>query len=187
VIVGYQGIAGSFTEGAATELLSRTGVRSYTLDPCVTSREVVHRLVQRRIDLGVLALRNATAGEVAETIDALRGVAVREIDRCALPIVHCLYARTALAAAAIEHVHSHEQALRQCAKHLVRLCPGATTHAAEDTALAAQALASGAWPGRVAVVCSRAAGERLGLVLVEASIQDRSDNLTEFVLIDLVR
>jgi prephenate dehydratase len=183
MIVGYQGMRGSHTERAAMELLQRAGLHGWQLDPCITSHEVVARLSDGRVQLGVLAVSNAVAGEVAETADALRGVACVELARCTLPIVHCLYAREPMAAADVEHVYSHEQALRQCAGSLTRLCPGATLHAMEDTAVAARALAAGRYPGRAAVVCAQAAGEQAGLALLAAAIQDRPDNATAFVLL----
>jgi chorismate mutase/prephenate dehydratase len=185
MIVGYQGMRGSHTERAATELLARAGIVGYRLDPCVTSAAVVRRLADRSIDLGALALRNAAGGEVAETVEAMRGVALREILRASLPIVHCLYARTPLDPAQVTAVYSHEQALRQCVASLRLHCPDATPVAAEDTALAARRLAQGDYPGAAAVLCSRGAGEQEGLCLIRAGMQDLADNLTEFALVGL--
>jgi prephenate dehydratase len=185
MIVGYQGIVGSHTERAAIELLARAAITDYQLEACVTAQEVVARLRARHIELGVLALRNVVGGEVVETREATRDLRLRELARGALPIVHCLYARSALVPAAIAAVHSHEQALLQCAQSLRQLCPQALTIAAADTALAARLLAEGHYPEGTAVLCSRAAGEQFGLCLIRDAVQDRADNLTEFTLVRL--
>ena len=185
IVVGFQGIAGSFSEGAAIELLRRAGVDRYRLEPCVTSAEVVRRLQDERIERGVLALRNVVGGEVRESVDAMRGAQLRVVIRASLPIVHCLYARVACDPSTIVAVHSHEQALRQCRDNLSVLCPHAARVAAEDTALAARDLADGRYADGSAVVCSRGAGERFGLHLLREGIQDRADNLTEFALLAL--
>jgi prephenate dehydratase len=185
MIVGYQGMRGSHSERAATELLARAGILDYRLDPCVTSAVVIRKLRERSVDLGVLAIRNAAGGDVVETVEAMRGVALREIARVALPIVHCLYARTTLDPSRITAIHSHEQALRQCAGNLQRHFPDAAAVPAEDTALAARRLAEGRYGGDAAVLCSREAGEREGLYLIRADMQDLAANLTEFVLIEL--
>jgi len=185
VIVGFQGIAGSHSERAAIDLLGRVAVERYRLEPCVTAAEVVSRLRDGRIHRGVLALRNVVGGEVLETLEATRGVSLREIVRAALPIVHCLYARVACDLSEVVALHSHEQAFRQCHETLVRLCPRAALVAADDTALAARHLAEGRYPVGSAVVCSRAAGEQFALCLLREGIQDRADNLTEFALVEL--
>jgi prephenate dehydratase len=187
MIVGYQGMSGSHTERAAVELLARAGISDYSLDPCVTSAAVVRRLVDHSIDLGAVALRNAAGGEVSETVEAMRAVVLREVARAALPIVHCLYARTPLDLAWITTIHSHEQALRQCADNLRRLLPDAQAVSAEDTALAARRLAEGRYADTAAVLCSRSAGEREGLCLIRVDMQDLADNLTEFALLELAR
>jgi prephenate dehydratase len=185
VIVGYQGIGGSHTERAAIELLARAGITEYRLEACVTAQEVVTRLQARRVDLGVLALRNVVGGEVIETQEATREVALHEHARGALPIVHALYARAARPAAAIATIYSHEQALRQCAQTLRQHCPQAQTVPAPDTAFAARLLAEGQYAEDAAVLCSRAAGEQFGLCLIRDGMQDRADNLTEFALVGL--
>src|SRR5262245_35927215 len=102
MIVGYQGIVGSHSERAAVELLARIGITEYTLDPCVTSAEVVARLDARRIDLGVLAVRNAVGGPVMETVEAVREGTLHEIARCELPIIHGLYGRSPSGAEQVE-------------------------------------------------------------------------------------
>jgi prephenate dehydratase len=183
VIVGYQGIPGSHSERAAGVLLARAGITEYTLAPCVTAGEVVARLESGRVDLGVLALRNAVGGEVMETVEATRNRALRERMRCELPIIHGLYGRASSNPDRVTTIYSHEQALRQCAGSIRRWYPDAACVAEEDTALAAERLAAGAYPEGAAVICSRTAAERLGLHAIRHPFQDRPDNLTEFALV----
>lgn len=183
MIVGYQGIAGSHTERAAVVLLARAGIADYTLDPCVTSAEVIARLEAGRVELGVLAVRNAVGGPVMETVEATRERILHEIARCELPIIHGLYGRSSSAAGEVETIYSHEQALRQCARNIQRWYPKATCVAEQDTALAAERLAAGSYPEGSAVICSSGAAERRGLHPIRHPFQDRADNLTEFVLL----
>ena len=184
MVVGFQGIRGSNSELAAIELLKRAGIEDYQLEPCLSSREVVAKLFDRRVDLGALAIRNNAAGEVEESSRALRGYQFDEVARCSLPVIHCLFAKSSTVRPSdLRVIYSHEQALLQCRENVRQLCPEATLVPMDDTALAARSLAGGAYPENSGVICSRAAGTRFGLHLLKESLQDRPDNATEFVLL----
>lgn len=56
----------------------------------------------------------------------------------------------------------------------------------ENTAIGAEWLASGKLGKDVAIICRDTAGERSGLELIEANIEDVSDNRTEFMMVRLL-
>lgn len=179
---GYQGEYGSNTERAARLLLDNAGLSDCELQPCRSSAGVIQALRDGRVQLGVYAAENNTGGPVEETVEATRGVELEEIDRIALPIVHCLFARSPMSPGDLSAVFSHPQALSQCTENLGEHCPNATVSPAPDTAVAANWLSSGHYPEDAGVICSKVAGDRAGLVPLIEGFQDRRDNMTTFVL-----
>ena len=71
--------------------------------------------------------------------------------------------------------------MKQCRGYLSRAWPGTEVGEYPDTAQAAADLANGTLPATVAVIASRAAAERYGLDILEASIQDLKNNQTTFI------
>ena len=120
--VGYQGYFGSNSEEAALRMLKRMGSSDYELVPLISAANVEERLRRGEIDLGVVAVRNSTAGIVAETAEVLRKEQLESVCTEILPIHHCLFKKNAqIANSEITKVISHEQALRQCAGHIAVL------------------------------------------------------------------
>lgn len=185
--VGYQGYFGSNSEEAALRMLKRMGISTYELVPLISAANVADRLERGAIDLGVVAVRNSTAGVVSETFDILRNNRLESVCTEILPIHHCLFKKNAqIANAEITKVISHEQALRQCAGHIAALLPQAVPEPIADTAIGARYLAEGQYDERTAVLCRRAAGKNHGLYLEKEAMQDAEDNRTEFRMIRLL-
>lgn len=154
------------------------------LIPAVTSEGVVKELLKGSSDLGVLAVRNSSAGPVIETEEALEGLDYRIVSEGDLHIHHCVF--TKKPDSEITSVSSHIQALEQCRMSLSELYPGAEQKECSDTAYAAEMLAEGLLPETCAVLCKRSAGEHYGLHLAHENIEDADDNTTHFWLISLL-
>lgn len=181
--IGYQGEYGSNAERAARLLADQSGMRDCELVACRTSAGVVERLLDGRIDFGVYAVENSYGGKVEETKRAVEGAPLRECARLALPVEHCLFAIDARPLEEIKKIFSHPQALKQCAQSIRTHCPDAAVFEADDAAGAAYLLSSRAYGEDAAVICPRVAGDRAGLALLREGFQDRTDNLTTFVLV----
>lgn len=172
----FQGALGAFSEEAVRILAPGS-----TPVPRATFEAVV-RAVEGGVDpLGVVAVENTLAGAVAEAYDALEAGDVSVIGEVAIPIRHCLLAVKGAAIERLREVRSHPVALSQCKGFFARH-PTIRSQAVYDTAGAAEEVAA-AGDLTVAAIASRRAGERYGLEVLQADLQDRDDNQTRFYLI----
>lgn len=183
--VGYMGIAGSFSETAAEELLKQAGITDTQLVPLVCSQNILDALRSGDISYGVLGIRNTTAGPVTEFTEAFQDVAYTVLGEYILPIHHCLFKKPGIDDADLTEVASHPQAFRQTDRNRAERWPQLREHAIDDTALGAQMLANGTLPDTTAVICSLRAGISRGLDLIAENIEDSSVNRTTFWLLRL--
>jgi len=179
--IGYQGAEGSNSEEAARQMVARLNIEQPVLVPLVSSVNVLGQLKRGEIDYGVVAIANSVGGIVNETLNALRDEHLELVGTDVLHIQHSLFKKSsALANKTIVRIISHEQALKQCAKHLAELLPQAELVAVEDTAIGARYLAEGKYGDDTAVLCRNVAGQAHGLFLEQESMQDDPNNRTEF-------
>lgn len=175
--IGIQGVRGSFNDIAARHYYQERAIEIVEL---ISSEQVMKALVNNKINFGVCAIENSIGGIVAETQQALLQYATQEIARFVLPILQCLMAKTDFPLNEITDVHSHIQALKQCAHFLKTHCEKASLIAEEDTALCARLLSQGHFAAHSAVIASRLCVKEYGLVMLAENIQDRADNQTTF-------
>ncbi len=132
-------------------------------------------------DEGVVPIENVLEGSVTETLDILihnSQLSVR--NEIVLSIEHLLLVRPGAAATGIKVVFSHPQALAQCRGFIGRCYPKAALEAALSTAAAVEEMM-----GRedAAAIGNRRAAELYGAEVLAQAIQDRSTNLTRFVVL----
>jgi prephenate dehydratase len=126
----------------------------------------------------VVPVENCLAGPVSENVDLLMEFSLPITGELSLRIRHCLVAPAGVTFEGLERVHSHPQALAQCAgflrqHHLAPVAEG-------DTAGAARRVAEQR-PPRTAAIASRTAAELYGLTVLREGIEDAPDNRTRFV------
>jgi prephenate dehydratase len=172
----FQGALGAFSEEAVR--LLRPGS---TPVPRQTFDAVVRAVESGEDPWGVVAVENTLAGAVAEAYDALEAGSVSVVAEVAIPIRHCLLGVPGATIGGLREARSHPVALSQCKGFFARH-PAIRAQAVYDTAGAAQEVAASG-DESVAAIASRRAGERYGLDVLEADLQDRSDNQTRFYLI----
>ncbi len=172
--VAYLGPEATFTEQAALKNFGS----SLKYQPLGTIPDVFNAVSQRDADYGVIPIENSTGGAVFHSLDMLAETELKIIAQVYLDIVHCLISRSPLGE--IREVRSKDQALVQCRDWLRRHLPDATQEECESTALAVRQ--AGELPG-VAAVASTLAADRYGVPVVAEAIQDRSDNVTRFLVI----
>ncbi|MBM4183638.1 MAG: bifunctional chorismate mutase/prephenate dehydratase [Gemmatimonadetes bacterium] len=172
----FQGALGAFSEEAVRIL--RPGS---TPVPRQSFDAVVRAVGGGEDAWGVVAVENTLAGAVAEAYDALEAGDVTVVGEVAIPIRHCLLGVAGSTVAGLREARSHPVALSQCKGFFARH-PHVRAQAVYDTAgAAAEVAASG--DKTVAAIASRRAGERYGLEVLQADLQDRDDNQTRFYLI----
>ena len=182
--IGYMGVPFSNTWEKAAEFAGQMGWDAELVE-LMSARNTVEAMERGEVDYGVLAYSNNLAGTVEETAEAMRGRIFEVLAKGGLPIHHCVFAKSANAK--IDRISSHIHALKQCTRSLRRLYPDAIQMESPDTAYSAQMLAEGKLPDTAAVLCKKAAGEHWGLVMLHENIEDRKDNVTQFVLLRIPR
>lgn len=172
----YQGAPGAHSHAAAIG-------RHPEATPCGLADfgAVAAEVARGRADLGLLPVANTIVGSVPGALEALaEWPGLEIIARFEERITHALAALPGADLASLRWAESHPAALAQCARWLSarRLAP----HAVEDTAGAARAIAADRDWTRAAI-CSAAAAERYGLVVLANDIADSPDNHTTFAVV----
>ncbi len=188
LMIGFMGVHNSFSEKASKAFVEKDHLEPASgleLMPLVDAFHVRDALLQKNIDLGVVAIKNSTTGMVAETAEAFADMDIEILDEYALAIHQCMFKLPGVPVEMLTSVASHPQALMQTRNNRRRFFGPMEEVIMEDTSLSARMLAEGKLPANTAVVCSMEAGLLNGLELVKANIEDKSDNTTYFRLIRL--
>ena len=153
----------------------------------VESKRVAESLKLRKIDYGVVAIKNSIAGPVKETYDAFNGECFNIVQTIILPIHHCLFVKQKVAIDEINTVTSHIQALEQTKQTLKQKFPKLLKIETNDTASAARQLSENIFPDNYAVICRKNAGEMYSLKLIAENIEDDKNNKTEFKIFKTIQ
>jgi prephenate dehydratase len=174
--VGFQGALGAFSEEAVRAL-----VPDADPIPHPTFEAVVKAVESGAMSAGVVPVENTLAGAVTEAYEALVAGHVVAIGEMVIPIRHCLLGIPGSSTERVREARSHPVALSQC-RGFFASHPGIRAQAVYDTAGAAEEVAALGDPSLAAIASARA-GERYGLEVLQADLQDRDDNQTRFYLI----
>ncbi len=182
LLAAFQGAPGAFSEEALRTYFEAEGLPHQVEPlPCRSFTEVVAAVQEGRADYGVLPVENTLAGSVTGSYDALAEGRLSVIGEVIRPIRHCLLGLPGTRVEDLRRIVSHPVALAQCTRFLSSH-PKAESIAVYDTAGGAMQVAEGGDP-TMAAVASRGAGERYGLQVLAADIQDRDDNQTRFYIV----
>lgn len=181
IIIGYQGVEGSNSEQAAYRFAIKRGFENYQLLPLVSSFNVLDNVIKKRVDYGVVAVRNSSGGVVAESKLVLDYLKLPKKEEITIPIQHFLFVKnSSIGEKDIDTFVSHPQAFKQCQKTIDKEYPKIALVPDEDTATAARKLSLGILKNNVAVLCRENAGEMNGLYLLRSNLEDHKDNKTTF-------
>ena len=174
--LAFLGPPGTFSEEAALRYDPEA-----QLLPFVSISAVAGAIDSGMADEGVVPIENSLEGSVPETLDILihdSRLSVR--NEIVLPIEHLLLARPGTRPSDVKVISSVPQALAQCRGYIERSFPKATLEAALSTAAAVEETV-----GRenAAAIGNRRAAELYGAEVLAEGIQDRSSNLTRFVVL----
>jgi prephenate dehydratase len=146
---------------------------------------VVRAVQDGTVERGLVPLENSREGSVAATLDALVFDApdVVIVGELVHGVTYCLAGAEPMAPDEVRTVHSHPQALGQCAAFLREQLPGAAIVAEPSTADAVRAVAesgdlAGAEPH--AAIGTRHAAKLYGASVLAEGIEDDPDNATRF-------
>lgn len=176
------GIAGSFSEEAATKYLTENQIEA-DIVYAVTARDTFESVASGKSKFGLVPLENSNGGIVIETVYAAADY-LYHIERIfEIDVQQNLLTLPDVSKKDIKKVVSHHQALAQCKFYLRREWPDAEMVEYADTALAAHDLYDGKLERNTAVIASKAAAKLYKLNILEPSIQDLKFNFTSFMVI----
>lgn len=173
--VAYQGLPGAYSEAAA--------LKAYPLClpvPCDQFEAAFKAVELWLVEKAVLPIENSLGGSIHRNYDLLLRHRLHIVGEVQLAVNHCLLGLPGVRIEELKRVLSHFQALAQCEMTLTKL--GVTRESVDDTAGAAQLVASNRLRDTGAVASARAA-EIYGLNILAEKIQDDLDNVTRFLIL----
>ncbi|XP_074276032.1 arogenate dehydratase/prephenate dehydratase 6, chloroplastic-like [Silene latifolia] len=175
--VAYQGVPGAYSEAAAGK--AYPGCDAIPCDQFEVAFQAVELWIA---DRAVLPVENSLGGSIHRNYDLLLRHRLHIVGEVQLPVHHCLLVLPGVRKEYLTRVISHPQALSQCEHTLTEMGLNITREAVDDTAGAAEYVASKGLRDTAAIASSRAA-HLYGLQILADGIQDDSANVTRFVML----
>jgi len=175
VRIAYLGPEHTYSHEAAR---SRFGA-SARFEPQTSIAGVFQAVENGRADIGVVPVENTSEGSVGLTLDLLIDTPCSIIAEILMPIRHTIMSREG-DPARIRRILSHQQSLGQCRNYLAARYPHCELEAVASNTFAAKRAAE---EDSIAAICSAAAADAYGLVIIESNIQDVAQNTTRFLVL----
>lgn len=175
--VFYYGEEGSYTEQAMLEYF-QTKVISI---PMGSFGDIMQAVKEGRADYGVLPIENSSTGTLSDIFDLLAEYDNVILGEHVIKIEHNLWGLPGAETSQIRKVYSHPQGLLQCSSFLKNQTLMKPVAGGSTAGSARRVLEEG--DITQAAIASRRAGEKLGLKLLQASIQNDETNSTRFIII----
>ncbi len=172
--VAYLGPEGTFTQEAA---LKHFGHAVSTLD-CGSIDEIFHQVEKGNAHYGVVPIENSSNGVIGGTIDMLYSQDLKICGEVEISIQHQLM--MADQSQEIKAIYAHQQALDQCQRWLSNHYPNAELKPVASNALAARLVKD---EPHAAAIASEAALSLYGLERVAKNIEDKTGNVTRFLVL----
>lgn len=150
--VAYQGVPGAYSEAAAGK--AYPGCEAIPCDQFEVAFQAVELWIA---DRAVLPVENSLGGSIHRNYDLLLRHRLHIVGEVQLPVHHCLLALPGVRKEYLSRVISHPQALAQCEHTLTKLGLNVTREAVDDTAGAAEYVATNGLRDTAAIASSRAA------------------------------
>lgn len=176
VTVVYQGIAGAYSQQAATEYFGDNA----TYCNVTTFREAMKYVRDGKADYAVLPFENSSAGIVTDVYDLLVEFQNYIVDTFDVKIEHCLCGVPGAKIEDIKEVYSHPQAFMQSNKFLEEHGWGKVNLA--NTAISARYISERNDKTRGCIASANAA-KIYGLDILHRGINFNTTNTTKFIII----
>ncbi len=174
LVVAYLGPEATFTHQAAIKNFGS----SLEYRPLNTIIDVIIDVERGDADYGVFPIENSTGGSVNNSQEILAETDLKIISQVFLKVEHCLISNTPMED--IKTVYSKDQAFNQCRDWLRRNLPAAELIEVGSTSKGVQIARDE--PGSAAIA-SIIASEIHRVPVIKENIQDRTDNMTRFLVI----
>ena len=172
--IAYLGPEATYTQQAAKKNFGS----SVHYEPLGTIPDVFETIERGEADYGVIPIENSNEGGVLHSMDMLVESDLQIVAEVYLPIEHCLISNTPLEEK--KKIYSKDQALGQCRNWLRRHLPNVQLIPCASTA---EHITEARDQKGVAVIAGELVSEQYAVPIVQASIQDKADNTTRFLVI----
>ena len=171
------GEPGSYTEQAMEEFFGGDARGVYKN----TFKGVMDALKSGEVEYGVLPIENSSTGSITDIYDLLIGSEAYIIGEHEVKVEQALIGLPGTPLEDITRVYSHEQGIKQCASFLEQH-PNMKTYVYDSTSAGVKKVAEDKEPCQAAIG-SRRAAEYYNLQVLQADINERSNNCTRFIVI----
>jgi len=176
IVVGFQGVPGSFSEHALESYFSKeTKRKNYP-----QFEDVFKALLKNEIDYGVVPLENSSTGAINDNYDLIRDYGFSIVGEQSLSISQHLLGLKGSHIEDLTDVYSHPQGILQCT-HFLSKYPNIQTHEYANTATAAQYV-SDQKNSHLGAIASKKAAELYDLEVLQENIQNVKSNSTRFII-----
>ena len=170
----FQGVHGAYSELAGKNLYPNSNSI-----PCKTFEEMFETVRKNISDVAIVPIENSKAGRVADTQRLIPESQLKIIGEYFLEVNHCLLTIPGASLDDIKRIHSHEQAIAQCRKNIIKYNKDMVVEA--DTAGAAK-MVSELNDKNSAAIASKLAAETYNLNIIKNNFQDSENNVTRFLI-----
>jgi len=173
--IAYLGPELTFTHQAGVKKFGQ----SVDYEPCDSIADVFGEVEHGRCDYGVVPVENSTEGAIYHTLDSFIETDLKICSEIILKIDLSLITKER-SLSRVRKVYSNPQVFGQCRQWLESNLKKAELKSVSSTVRGAEIASR---QKRAACIASPLAAERGGLRVLASSIQDRSDNVTRFLVI----
>lgn len=177
LIVGYQGIAGSYSEQALVSYFSNNVTKINVKE----FRDVFKGVANGHFKYGVLPIENSSTGGVIEVYDLIREYGCSIVGERCIKISHSLLGISGSSVETVKEIYSHPQALKQCETFIKEL-KGVKIIPTLNTALSAKYVRDENDVTKLAIGSNRCS-ELYGLDELRKDINYNKKNFTRFIII----
>jgi len=174
--IAFQGTLGAYSHKACIDTFPKREVL-----PCKDFAEAFLAVEEGRAKSAMIPIDNSIAGRVADIHLLLPKSDLKIIAEQFIPIHHCLMAVKGAKLAEIKDVYSHVHALPQCRNFINKYQLNPISFG--DTAGSAKHV-SEMGDKRIAAIASESAAILYNLEVLKKNIEDRSDNVTRFIVLE---
>jgi chorismate mutase/prephenate dehydratase len=174
LVIAFLGPAATYSHMAA---IRKFGA-SLKYEPLPSITDVFTAVAKSRADYGVVPIENSTEGAVTHTYDMFVESELKICAQIVLPIRHNLMA--SIPRAEVRKVYSISQVLAQCRQWIQINLPNVELVEVSSSTRAAEIART---EPHSAAIASALAAEMYGLKILDANIQDSSENVTRFLVI----
>lgn len=176
IIVGFQGVPGSFSENALESYFGKDAKRKNFQQ----FEDVFKALQNHEIDYGVVPLENSSTGAINDNYDLIRDYDFFIVGEQSLSIAQHLLGIKGSQLHDITDIYSHPQGILQTSLFLNKH-PCMNAHEFANTATAAKYVAEQKNP-HLGAIASRKAAELYNLDILQEDIQNVKTNSTRFII-----